>query len=107
MVAMDGDTAIDDLPPTPVSFKSQVIYEEIDIEFPCKPYQGGQHLLSRANGVYQIDALIQSDIRRKDIIEEERDVRDDAGVPDIGAKNPTAGIPDYPCSDEIVSNFGG
>jgi hypothetical protein len=49
MIAVEGDPAVDDLPPSPVSFKTEMIYEKIDIEIPGKPDQGRHHLFTGAD----------------------------------------------------------
>jgi hypothetical protein len=103
MIAVEHDPAIDDLPPTPVSFKSQMIDEKIYIEMPGKPDKGRHHLFTGSDRVDHLNALIQAGIRAEYIIDEKGNIISDPGSLNVGAKHLHPRIPQYLCSNEIVS----
>jgi hypothetical protein len=103
VIAVERDPAIDDLSPTPISFKSKMIDEKINIEIPGELDKGGHHLFTGADRVDHLNALIQAGIRAEYIIDEKGNIRSDLWTLNVGAKYLHPGIPHYLCSNEIVS----
>ena len=65
---MEGNSTFNNFTTMTISFKTEMIYEEVDIERTGKPDQGWYHLFTRTDRINQIDALIQPGIRGEDII---------------------------------------
>jgi len=86
MIPVKGNSALDYFTTPAISFKSKMIDEEIDIDSFCKPDQGGYHLFSGTDRIYQINTFIQTDIRGEDVINKERDMGRLSGRNNVGAE---------------------
>jgi len=104
MVTMEGNSTLNNFTTLTISFKTEMIYEEVDIERTGKPDQGWYHLFTRTDRINQIDALIQPGIRGEDIIDEERDTREFPWDLNIGAEHFHTGIPEYHRGSKIGPN---
>jgi hypothetical protein len=103
MIAVERDSAIDDLSSTPVSFKSEMIDKKINIEIPGQPDKGRHHLFTGADRIDHLIILIQAGIRAKYIIDEKGNISRDPGTLDVGAEYLHPGSSQYLCGNEIVS----
>jgi len=87
MIPMKGNSAFDYYTTPTISFKSKMIDDQINIDTSCKPDQGWYHLFSWTDRIYQFNTLIQTDIRREDVINEERDMGRLSGRYNVGAEH--------------------
>ena len=100
----ENRAAVHDLAATPVDLASQVVDQEIAVDPVGKRDQRRDHLHAGPHRVDQVRALIQSDVRFKDIVGHHSKPVVPDPRPDVGAEHQGTGGPDQPCGLGVVAD---